>query len=120
MYGKRVAADSLPPGTKQTLCLSVDNKALHSLIDAALPLEGQNQARPGAPYIQAIRPMYSEARNVEEDDIDIPIHFNVAVEAVVLELFPIIGSQTLSPVELIAECKNDDVWFGMGHSGKLA
>ena len=89
--------------------------SLLSTLDYPLPSPGSRRERGQIPFVVAVDKQYLERDyyGAEDDDIGGQLpdgHFNVALETLLQELFPLVGDQSRSPGEIGGHVRGDDVW----------
>ncbi len=73
------------------------------------------------PFVVAIDEQLKEVQGGEEgDDIEDKLptgHFNVAVETLLEELFPLVGDQSVTPWEIGGLVRGEDIWCSANRFG---
>ncbi|KZP28378.1 hypothetical protein FIBSPDRAFT_852512 [Athelia psychrophila] len=100
-----------------SLCLSVTQKALESVLSSPMPASANLRWRPQIPFVLAVAaecgehiPNHPGEEDEEEAGDNFRGYFNVAVESLLDELFPMIISDAMAPYELGAFVEGDDIW----------
>lgn len=95
--------------------LAVTPFSLSSTLGSPIPSPGSRRLQGRIPFVVAVDRQYLERDyyDAEDDDIGGQLpngHFNVALETLLQELFPLVGDQSRSPGEIGRHVGGGDVW----------
>ncbi|KZP28371.1 hypothetical protein FIBSPDRAFT_817236 [Athelia psychrophila] len=100
-----------------SLCLSVTQKALESVLTSPMPASAKLRWRPQIPFVLAVAAECGERipnnpgdEDEEEAGDNFRGYFNVAVESLLDELFTIVVTDMSAPYEFGAFVKGEDIW----------
>jgi len=108
-YGKGLEQSAFPEGLAHpSLCLHLNQQSLNSLRLSEVMGEGRET------FIQVVTPISSdeeyeesERQLAKDQDETYPTHFNVLLNSVLTDLFPVLGRQSLSLSEIGGHLRND-------------
>lgn len=110
----------LPPGLKHNLCFYVTPASMRSILDSPAPSSSNRRYRVDIPFVVAVSEQAAtvqesreEGLTADEDEVegaDWRGFFNVAVEALLEGLFPIVANDSLSPYEIGGHVIGEDIW----------
>ncbi|KAK8005966.1 Monooxygenase- FAD-binding [Apiospora marii] len=114
----RLWPSSPTPGMHHGLCLYITPASLHSILHCPLPSAAPSrEQRKEMPFVVAVS-LHAAAsdergnRGVEEEEEDPPWrgYFNVAVESLLMSLFPIVADEMMEPIRIGSHIRGEDVW----------
>jgi len=110
------ALDPHPMGSDHGICLFITPASLDSILDVPVPLamDGKLLKRRYRKEIPHVVALSGKGFGEEEDWRG---YFNVAVESLIMNLFPAIAGETLTPWELGGHITGEDIWCEMGRYG---
>lgn len=122
----------MPFGLDHSVCLYVTSDSLESVLSSPLPSSARRQRRKDIPFVVAVAkgaglqphrdPGAVGSGDDEEEQEDLEGasfcgYFNVAVESLLEELFPLVATDSLTPYEIGGYVQDGDVWCEVGRWG---
>ncbi|KAJ5808820.1 hypothetical protein N7474_010089 [Penicillium riverlandense] len=110
-----IAAEMSPSrGLDHSVCLAVTRPALESLLESPLPSSAPRRERSRIPFVVTVASFTGTMSPVdEEEDIagqDFKGYFNVAVESLLEEFFPIVALEMSDLHKVAVRLRGEDIW----------
>ena len=121
----RYQAMDLAPGIVHNVCLCINQASMYSILNSPMPSQLSRRQRKKIPFILAVtgsanQPRPSPEVGDEEKDCQREYfrgYFNVAVEALLNDLFACTADDMMDPDVLGSRVKGDDIWCNVYRDG---